>query len=43
MIEYSTAQVEGVQHNDLTYTHHEVITTMGLVNIHHLITDTLKK
>ena len=43
MIEYSTVQVKGVQHNDLTYIHHEVITTIGLVNICHLIIDILKK
>lgn len=26
-----------VQHNDLTCTHHEMIRTLNLVNIHHLL------
>ena len=27
----------GVQHNDLLYVHHEMISTISLVNVHHLI------
>ena len=34
---YSTAYIQGVQHNDLTYIYHEMIITISLVNIHDLI------
>ena len=35
--------VKGIKHNDLTYIHHEIITTASLVSKHHLIQITNKK
>ena len=37
IVAYSTIQVYVVQHYDMVYIQHEVIITVSLVNIHHLI------